>query len=310
VLLRQWTGHWFNRGYKGQRPYGVDSLYLNAQPWAILAGAATGRQAASVARSIGSLLSGPSPIGAASLSRSQGYGPAREKATGAGTTGGVWFALNGPDVWALGPVDPALAYREYKDNTRAAYAHAYPDNWFGLLSGPDSYNSFESPSAGQPSIPMYPVQDSLAPAWELFGTMAEAGIQATPGGYTIDPHWPFRDFTWDTGVAGVSYAAGGAHGYLRPADGGTVTMRVRAPAGTGPAPATPDGHAEAAAHRPRWLRAVDHARDQPQDSHLGRIASLATGGTAGGMLFTLRQALAGPCRSARWACARSGRARW
>ncbi|MDQ2815704.1 MAG: hypothetical protein M3Z75_28635 [Actinomycetota bacterium] len=87
-----------------------------------------------MAGSIGRLLSGPSPIGAAIQSRSQGHGPVREKPAGTGTNGGTWYAMNGPDLWALGPVDPRLACREYTDNTRAAYAHAYPDNWFGVLS--------------------------------------------------------------------------------------------------------------------------------------------------------------------------------
>jgi hypothetical protein len=81
---------------------------------------------------------------------------------------------------------------------------------------------------------MYPVQDSLPAAWELSGTTAEAGIQATASGYTIDPHWPFRSFTWDTSVAGVSYGAGRAVGYIRALGDGTVSMRVRVPAGAGP----------------------------------------------------------------------------
>lgn len=234
VVARQWTGHWFNRGYRGTQPYGVDSLYLNPQPWAILAGAAAGAQATSVAGSIGRLLSDPSPIGAAIQSRSQGYGPVREKPIGYGTSGGTWYAMNGPDVWALGPVDPRLAYREYTDNTRAAYAHAYPDNWFGVLSAPDSYDSFESSTPGQPAIPLYPVQDSEPPSWELFDTTAESGITATASGYTIDPHWPFATFTWDTPVIGVSYAAGSVHGYVRTSGSGTVTMRVRVPGGWGP----------------------------------------------------------------------------
>lgn len=141
----------------------------------------------------------------------------------------MWFALNGPDVWAL-------AYREYKASTRAAYAHAYPDNWFGVLSGPDSYDSFESSSAGQPSIPMYPVQDSLPPAWELFDTTAEAGIEAGATGYTIDPHWPFPGFRWETRVVGVSYTRSGASGYVRPASDGTLSMRVRIPGSAGSRP--------------------------------------------------------------------------
>jgi hypothetical protein len=233
VVARQWTGHWFNRGYRGQRPYGVDSLYLNAQPWALLAGAATDRRTASVTRAIRSLLSDPSPIGAASQSTSQGYGPRRERATGSGTTGGIWFALNGIDVWALARADPALAYDEYTKNTRAAYAHAYPDNWFGVLSGPDSYSSFESKKPGEPAIPFYPVQDSLSSLWQLYDTSAEAGIEATAAGYTIDPHWPFRHFTWNTRLIGVRYSGGAVNGYVRAAADGDVRMRVRTPDGEG-----------------------------------------------------------------------------
>lgn len=83
---------------------------------------------------------------------------------------------------------------------------------------------------------MYPVQDSLPPAWELFDTTAEAGIEAGASGYTIDPHWPFPSFRWDTSVVGVSYGRGGVAGYVRPASGGTLSMRVRVPAGAGSRP--------------------------------------------------------------------------
>lgn len=83
---------------------------------------------------------------------------------------------------------------------------------------------------------MYPVQDSLPPAWELFDTTAEAGIDAGATGYTIDPHWPFPSFRWDTSVVGVSYGRGGVAGYVRPASGGTLSMRVRVPAGAGSRP--------------------------------------------------------------------------
>jgi len=231
VVAGQWTGHWFNRGYKGNAPYGVDALYLNAQPWALLSGAATPARAVTDATNVRDLLSRPSPIGAASESRSQGYGRAREEGNGTAGTGGVWYALNGLAVWAFGAVDPALAYREYRDNTHAAYAQAYPDNWFGVLSGPDSYNSFESPRAGQAALMDYPVQDAHAHAWQLYDTYKEAGIQPTGDGYTIDPHWPFRDFAWDGGIVGVRYAGRAVSGYLRPEGSDTVTMRVRLPVG-------------------------------------------------------------------------------
>lgn len=79
---------------------------------------------------------------------------------------------------------------------------------------------------------MYPVQDSLPPAWELFDTTA-AGIEAGADGYTIDPHWPFPGFRWDTDVVGVSYTRGGVSGYVRAASDGTLSMRVHVPASTG-----------------------------------------------------------------------------
>ncbi len=235
VVARQWTGRWFNRGYRGAKPYGVAALYINAQPWALLSGAASRGQARQVAQAIGTLLSAPSPIGAASESRSR-YGHDPEKTTGLGSNGGIWYALNGPDVWALGPVDPALAFREYADSTHAAYARAYPRNWFGVLSGPDSWDSFESRSAGQVSIPFYPVQDSQSSLWELYDTTAESGITATASGYVIDPHWPGRTFSWDTAGFGVTYGPASARGYVRTAAAARLAMRVRLPARAGAHP--------------------------------------------------------------------------
>jgi hypothetical protein len=217
-------------------------VFGNPQPWAVLAGAATPAQTATLAANITRLLSAPSPIGAASQSASQGHGPVREQPTGKGTTGGVWYALNGPLVWAFAAAAPGLAWREYKANTHAAYAQAYPDNWFGVLSGPDAYDSFQAPSAGQAAIMDYPVQDAHAHAWQLYDTLKLAGIQPTRGGYTIDPRWPFPDFTFTSATIGVRYAAGRVSGHLRPLGAGTVAMSVRLPAGrTGPAVACVDG---------------------------------------------------------------------
>ena len=38
-------------------------------------------------------------------------------------------------------VDPAMAWEEWKRNSLAAHADAYPDIWYGVWSGNDSYNS-------------------------------------------------------------------------------------------------------------------------------------------------------------------------
>jgi hypothetical protein len=77
----------------------------------------------------------------------------------------------------------------------------------------------------------YPVQDAHAHAWQLYDTLKLAGIQPTRGGYTIDPHWPFPDFTSTSATIGVRYAADRVSGHHRPLGAGTVSMSVRLPAG-------------------------------------------------------------------------------
>src|SRR5205823_4849694 len=133
--------------------------------------------------------------------------------------------------WAFAAVDPNLAYREYKNNTHAAYAEAYPNNWDGVLSGPDSFNSFESNTAGRAFLMDYPVQDAHSYAWQVYDTFKLAGIQPTGGGYSIDPHWLFATFSWDSGVIGVTYALRQVSGHVHPEGSGTMAMHVRVPQG-------------------------------------------------------------------------------
>jgi hypothetical protein len=154
----------------------------------------------------------------------------------------VWYALNGPLVWAFAAVAPELAYREYKANTHASYAQAYPDNWFGVLAGPDAYDSFEASSAGQASIMDYPVQNPHAHAWQLYDTLKLAGIQPTKAGYTIDPHWPFQNFSWSSATVGVSCGADRVSGHLRSLGSGAVDLHVRLPGeASGPVAVCVDG---------------------------------------------------------------------
>jgi hypothetical protein len=134
-------------------------------------------------------------------------------------------------IWAFASVDPNLAYREYKNNTHAAYAEAYPNNWYGVLSGPDSYKSFESKMAGRPFLMDYPVQDAHSYAWQVYDTFKLAGIQPTESGYSIDPHWPFTTFSWDSAIIGVTYDLRQVSGYVHPERSGTMAMHVRLPRG-------------------------------------------------------------------------------
>ena len=48
-----------------------------------------------------------------------------------------------------GLVDGAQAWDEWKKNCLALHAEAYPDVWYGIWSGPDTYNSVLSRYPGQ-----------------------------------------------------------------------------------------------------------------------------------------------------------------
>ena len=53
------------------------------------------------------------------------------------TNGGIWPRINGTLIWALALQDGALAWDEWKKNSLAMHAEAYPDIWYGIWSGPD-----------------------------------------------------------------------------------------------------------------------------------------------------------------------------
>ena len=76
----------------------------------------------------------PSPIGA--MIESQGD-PAMASPVGILTNGGVWPSINGTLIWALAMADGALAWDEWKKNSLAMHAEAYPEIWYGIWSGPD-----------------------------------------------------------------------------------------------------------------------------------------------------------------------------
>ena len=60
---------------------------------------------------------------------------------GSDTDGGTWAAIDAWTAWAWSRVDPQAAWDFFRGTTLAARAEAYPDIWYGIWSGPDSYNA-------------------------------------------------------------------------------------------------------------------------------------------------------------------------
>jgi hypothetical protein len=205
ALARAFTGRWFLRGYDGrERPdsaLGRDHLFLDANAWCLIAGIGTPEQRRRLALEIETRCAAPSPIGPLSLSR-----PHRVRgaflAPGEDVNGGVWAALSAATTWGLALHDPEAAWRSLARQSLAAHARAYPHVWYGIWSGPDSYNAHDAEDPGQtfvqPATPMkeFPVMNSNAHAGPLLALLAVLGIESTPGGFKVTPRLPADAGPW------------------------------------------------------------------------------------------------------------------
>jgi hypothetical protein len=254
----QWTGRgWYARGYAGTRQIGRGAIFGEPQPWAILAGAPSPAQAATLVANIRRFLTGvgapPQVHGPAKIGSSQS--PAANDPevtehstpviTGTGDNsavfvGGAWYSVNGWLAWALGELQGVVpgaadyAFDELRRNTLAAHAEAYPDHWNGIISVDDvcrAFYSSHSEVCGNGLTANYAGQIMHQPAWSLFDAIKLAGIEPTAAGYRIQPHLPLRSFSLRLPEVGVAYEHRTARGYITTQQAASLRMEVAAPSG-------------------------------------------------------------------------------
>ena len=257
TVRRQWTGRgWYARGYAGNRQIGQGAILEEPQPWALLAGAPSPAQSATLVHNIRRFLDGvgapaqlhgPTRIGTA-LSPST-HDPAvteRSQPQSAGLpdghadyVGGVWYDVNGWLTWALGELDGvlpgarALAWSEYTRNTLAAHATAFPNHWAGTISVDDACYSFYAPHPERcGAIPStYDGQITEQPTWMVMDAIRLSGITPTESGYTIAPHLPFARFSLRLPQLGIAAEAHRLRGYLTTQRTTSLRLDVTLPAG-------------------------------------------------------------------------------
>ena len=252
---------WFARGYSGARQFGAGSMFSEPQPWALLAGAASPQQEATVVANYRRYLvgigapGGPTKIGAALAPGSSDPGATEQTEPPINGSsewpGGAWFAVNGWWTWALGELDgvvpdaAAYAFDEFDRNTLAAHATAFPDHWDGVISVDDECAAYyQSPNSGcgiglttgEGVIPGYDTQIMHQPAYSLFDLLKLAGLDATGDGYRVVPHLPMTTFDLRLPDVGIAQQPGEIRGYFRTA-GGAVTLDVAPPPGVSAAQA-------------------------------------------------------------------------
>ncbi len=259
TLRGQWTGQgWYARGFAENRQLGTGAIWLEPQPWAILAGAPNASQSATLVANIRryldgigapSVVQGPDRIGTSLSPAANDPGITERTAflgTGEGDNnavwpGGTWYEPDGWLTWAYAELggevagSGSLALDEYERSTLADHAASYPSEWVGTTSIDDTCWSFYSSDPGRCGgvlgITDYEGQNTEQPEWMVMDALALAGVTPTEQGYKVSPHLPLSTFSVRFPTIGVDRQPRALAGYIRPLATGRLMVQVAVPRG-------------------------------------------------------------------------------
>ena len=247
AVRAQWAGRWFPRCWLTPEVgwVGEDQLWLEPQPWAIIGGAATPQQTRDLVQSMNERVRQPSPIG--TMVQSKGLKGLKMEPSPLGdlSNAGIWPSINGTLIWALAMADGKMAWDEWTKNSLARHAEVYPEIWYGIWSGPDSYNSvlsqypgqtyFADPQAAKPSVDLgmnwtdYPVMNMHPHAWPLYSVVKLLGVGFTEKGVELAPTLPMDTYEFTSPLMGLKKSSQGYEGWYAPTIGGTWVITLRLP---------------------------------------------------------------------------------
>ena len=254
AVREQWTGKWFKRAWLTEEIgwVGEDNLWLEPQPWAIIGGAADSEMAKILSESIDDLLRKPTKAGAIILATPD------EKMVGApgtGTNSGVWPSINGTLIWALALVNGEMGWDEWKKNSQAIRAESYPDVWYDIWSGPDTYNSDLANRPGETMLSAdsglidaemdetddeyttggflgvnwtdFPVMNMHPHAWPLYTVSKLVGIEFNDQGVDIAPTLPKESYRFSSPLFEIVKSKDGYSGKYNPITAGKWKIRFK-----------------------------------------------------------------------------------
>jgi hypothetical protein len=232
ALRELWTGEWVARGYLGYfgKKLGDDRIFLDTQAWGVLGGVWDAAQRATLFDSIQRICVDPQPAGALAL-----FPPMKGPllVPGSDTNGGTWAAVDAWTAWAWAAHDPEAAWRFFLRTTMAARTAAYPEVWYSVWSGPDSYNAHYHKKPGETfnhnATPMalFPVMNMNRHAGPLLDILKFAGFGARRGRITVDPRMPQPEFSLRFPLMGCTYTETSCEGYYQAANDGVFPFAIR-----------------------------------------------------------------------------------
>jgi Glycosyl hydrolase 36 superfamily, catalytic domain len=237
AVQKQWTGKWFRRAWLGPSDgwLGEKCMWIEPQPWALIAGITSEEQTHALVQSIERELRQVSPIGAIQLTAGPDQVQRGQWHSDPGTSvnGGVWPSLNQTLIWALAGMDGAMAWDEWKKNSFARHAEVYPEIWYGTWSGPDVLNSALSKEPGKTTggKPFgwtdFPVLNMHTHACPLYALTKLMGVEFTESGVNLAPMVPLASFRFESPLLGVLKSDRAYAGWYNPASEGEYSIRLK-----------------------------------------------------------------------------------
>lgn len=198
LLERAWEGHYFYRGFVDSgNPLAPQVFFLEPQVFPVLAGIVDDTRRDLALDEVAARLE--TPIGALSnvtIGTESGVGgPDRP------LIGGIWPVANAWLTGAYARRDVNQAWSSFVRNTLAAHAEHYPDLWYGIWTGPDSFNGPDNDRPGEADAHLvtaltdYPALNVHVHTGPLRALMDLVGVSGSRDGVRIIPRVPTDTFT-------------------------------------------------------------------------------------------------------------------
>ena len=215
-VLETWNGKWFYRGWDGMgNPIGDKNLYLEHHNWLLIAKILKKRRALELIENIYEILDKPSPIGQyISFPAQDTFLKVLPK--GWDVNGGIWHAMNALLTWAYSNYDYDKAFTSLMKNSMTQRANSYPNIWYGIWSGPDSYIADYAEDPGEAfyhfTTPMrdFPIMNLNMHACFLLAVIKIVGIKANLDSIEINSRVLDKDFKFISPMLSIE----NTHDYL------------------------------------------------------------------------------------------------
>lgn len=227
-----WLGDHYARGLADSgAPLTPDLLFLEPQVLPIVAGLTSPQRTADLLELVDTRLE--TPIGAVSTASLAG-----EAAVGGldqPQIGGVWPVANAwlTEAWAI--ADPETGWERFTRNLLARHADAFPELWYGVWTGPDSFYGPDAERPGEADAHLvtaltdFPALNAHVHTSPLRALQAIVGVEGTAAGLRIAPRVPTDTFSVHWPRLHVAYAPDAASGSFTPIGAGPLELELAIP---------------------------------------------------------------------------------